>query len=1074
MRKLLVLMSMCLCIIVAHAQNRTITGKVTDDKGLPIPNASIKVKGTSVGTSANDEGVFTLSLPANAKALVVTSVSHNNQEVTIANNSNFTVVLTAADVKLDEVVVTALGIKRNKNTLPYAAQQIKGDDVSATRGNNVASALSGKISGLEIRQGNGIGGSTNVVVRGTKSLTNNNQALFVVDGTPIDNSVNNTSNQTTGRGGYDYGNAAADINPDDIESINVLKGAAASALYGSRAANGVIMITTKKGKKGLGITVNTGVIWNSMDKSTFPVYQKEYGAGYGDGYSKTADGSPDTRFWWKPNPWGGTGNILAVPTTEDASYGAKFDPNLMVYQWDAFFDKTSPYYMKARPWVAAAHDPSSFYENALSTNNSVSLDGGGDKGTYKLGYLRNDERGILPNSQVLKNMVNFGATYNLTDRLTSSATINYTKINGKGRYGTGYDGYNVNQNFRQWYETNMDVTEQKAAYFRTLQNMTWNWADVSGTTGKPIYTNNPYWVRYQNYETDTRSRYFGNVALNYKATDWLNILGRISLDSYDELQEERMASGSLAPAAYTRTNRSFRETNYDLIANFDKNITTDLNLKALAGINIRRTELSSIFATTNGGLVNPGLYAISNSLNPPAAPVEVYSPVATDGYFGGLTLTYKDFLTLDGTIRHDRSSTLPVGANEYNYPAVSGSWLFSKHLASQTWLSSGKIRVNYAQVGNSAAWGKVKDVYDVVAPFNGPLYSLPNTKNNSSLRPENTVSKEIGLEASFLRNRIGFDVTYYHTNTRDQLIPVATTTAIGYSSKFMNAGNIENKGIELSVFATPIRTKDFQWNINVNWTQNRNKVLELYDKSTNLQIASFQGGVSVNATLNQPYGTIQGKTWDRVNGEKLVKSNGRYSITSSTSNVIGNINPDWIGGVYNNFKYKNFSLGFLVDVRQGGDVFSLDMYYGLATGIYPVSAGKNDLGNDSRLPIAQGGGVIMPGVTADGKPNTTRVENIFGTYGYSYNPAANFIYDASYVKLRELTFSYALPANVVKKLGVFKGVEFSVVGRNLWIIHKNLPYADPEENLSAGNAQGYQSGAYPTTRSVGANLKLKF
>jgi hypothetical protein len=383
--------------------------------------------------------------------------------------------------------------------------------------------------------------------------------------------------------------------------------------------------------------------------------------------------------------------------------------------------------------------------------------------------------------------------------------------------------------------------------------------------------------------------------------------------------------------------------------------------------------------------------------------------------------------------------------------------------------------MNYAEVGSDAPWGSVRDAYDKPDPFGQAiLYSVTGTKKNEELRPERTKSKEIGLEMAFLKNRIGFDVSYYHTNTVDQIMPVSVSTSTGYTSKFYNAGNVENHGIELSMFATPVKTRNFSWDVNVNWTRNRNKVLSLYEDSKNLQLASFSGGVSVNAPVGQPYGMLQGKTWKYIDGQKVVDAEGRYIQTSTTNNIIGNTNPDWTGGIYNNFRYKNFALGFLIDIRQGGDVFSLDMYYGLATGIYKETAGKNDLGNPSRDPVANGGGVIMPGVTEDGKPNTIRVENEYGTYGYAYNPAAAFVYDASYVKLREMNLTYSLPQALISKLAPFKGIDFSLIGRNLWIIHKNLPYSDPEENLSAGNAQGYQSGAYPTTRTVGVNVKLKF
>lgn len=1067
MKKLLLIWVMVMTVFSSlFAQTRQVTGKVTSSEdGAALPGVSVSLKGTARGTTTSADGSYKISVGDGA-VLVFGFVGYKQQTISVGSQTAINVVLASDASELNEVVVTALGLTRTKNSLPYAAQQIKGDELTRVRSGNAFSQLSGKVSGVQITQGNSIGGSTNVVIRGSKSLTGNNQAMFVVDGVPIDNSVTNSSNQRTGRGGYDYGNAAADINPDDIESMTVLKGAAATALYGSRASNGVIMITTKKAKKGLGLTINSGLSVGTIDKTTFPKYQNQYGAGYSDPYQK------DGFFYFDAN--GDGQDDLVVPTSEDASYGTKFDGR-MVYHWDAF-DPAGPNFQKAKPWSAAANTPEKFYETAISNNTNIALDGATDKGSFKLGYTRNEDRGTLPNSSVIKNIMNISGTYQISPKLVASATSNFSVVSGLGRYGTGYDGLNVNQNFRQWYQTNVDIMEQKDAYFRNNKNVTWNWSDPSSAAGlKPIYTDNYYWTRYQNYQNDTRTRVFGNAMLNYKPTDYLNILGRITMDSYDEFQEERIAVGSTDIPEYSRYDRHFEEINYDLISNFDKNLTADINLKALAGLNLRKSLNRSIFAATNGGLIVPGLYSIANSKGTVSAPSENYNPREVFGIFGGATLTYKDFLTLDATLRQDKSSTLPVENNAYLYYAGSASWLFSHHLEDLPWLTSGKLRANYATVGNDAPWGSIKNVYDQPAPFGSTiLFSVPGTQNNPGLKPEQTISKEIGLEMAFMQNRIGFDLTYYHTNTLDQILPAAVSTATGYNSTFVNAGNIENKGFEVSVYANPIKTPDFSWNVNVNFTRNRNKVLSLYNESQNLQLASFQGGVTLNATVGEPYGILKGRTWKFVNGEKLVKANGYYDMTTTTTNNIGNVNPDWIGGVNNSFRYKNVTFSFLIDVKAGGSIFSLDQYYGAATGVLAESALLNDLGKPSRNDLADGGGVIVPGVLADGSKNTKRVGNDYGIFGYYRNPQHAFIYDASFVKLREANLTYSLPRAIVAKLGGVKGVDLSVFGRNLWIIHKNIPYSDPEENLSAGNLQGYQSGAYPTTRSVGFNVKLLF
>lgn len=1083
MRKIVSFFTLLMLVTaLAIAQPRTVTGRVLDAQGNPIPFATVTVRGTTTGVAADQSGNFTIQAAPNA-VLEVSAAGYQTSQINIGTQSTVELRMTTQG-NLQEVVVTALGQRRTRNQVPFAAQQVGGDEVSKTRTSNFVQNLSGKVAGLEMRQSNTLGGSTNVVIRGTKTMVSSNQPLFVIDGVPINNSnpksidpITGVAQQSTGRGGYDYGSGSADVNPDDIESLTVLKGAAATALYGSRGGNGVILITTKKGARGLGITVNSGVTVGKYDKSTFPTYQKEYGAGYGAFYG------PDHNEFFDKRDIDGDGVLdLVAPMYEDASFGGRFDPNLLVYQWDAF-DPLSPNFGKPRPWVAAANGPEAFLETQVSSNQSIMIDGGSDKGSFKLGYTRTDDKGILPNSRIDKNMVNFGGSYNITPKITANAAVNFTNTDATGRYGTGYDDKNPMTNFRQWWQTNVDIEEQKEAYFREGKNVTWNWTDA--TVLSPIYWDNPYFTRFENYETDNRNRIFGNVNLNFKPVEWLNIQGMVSTDAFDEIQEERQAIGSVTTSSYIRRNRRVSENNFNLMANVDRDISDDINLKGLIGTNVRKEHNEFILASTNNGLIVERIYALSNTANPMNAPVEIDGRRQVWGNFAGATFTWRDMVTLDATIRNDQSSTLPEGENSYWYPSVSGGFTFSELLPTANWLSYGKLRANYAQVGNDTEPYTTADVYNIGSPFGGtPLVSVSGTAANPALKPERTKSYEFGLEAAFLKNRLGFDVTYYNAKTFDQIFPVPISTSTGYNSRWLNSGNVRNKGVEVSMYATPVRNQNFSWNINLNWARNRNKVEELYvdpenpdNKIDNIVLGTFQGGVSLNATLGQPYGTIRGTDFVyHENGQPIIRQDNGYPVRTASSNiVIGNMNPDWTGGINNSLRYKDLSLSFLVDVRKGGDVFSLDLYYGLATGLYPETAGLNDLGNPKRDPLSAGGGVILPGVDSSGKANTKRASNSsFGLFGYGRNPNKAFVYDAGFVKLREVVLTYALPKTLVNRLNPFKGIDFSLIGRNLWIIDKDLPYADPEENISSGNLQGYQGGAYPSIRTVAFNVRFRF
>ena len=491
---------------------------------------------------------------------------------------------------------------------------------------------------------------------------------------------------------------------------------------------------------------------------------------------------------------------------------------------------------------------------------------------------------------------------------------------------------------------------------------------------------------------------------------------------------------------------------------------------------MNRININSILASTQGGLVIPGIYSLQNS-NVAVRPIDSQTKQGINAYYGQVSFGYKNFLYLDATARRDAYSTLPKSNNSVVYPSVSSSFVFS-NLITNNWLSYGKLRANYAEVGNGAPGQALLDTYAKFDPFNSSqMYSAPSVKNNPNLRPTVTTNYEAGLEMSFLDRRIGLDISAYRSLSSDQIFQVPFSTATGYSSKFINAGSIQNKGIEVMVNASPVSTKDFQWEIFVNWAVNRNSVVSLAQGIDNLQLGSFQGGVTINAVVGQPYGQIKGSDFTYLNGQKVVGANGRYVQNTNSNNVIGDINADWTGGVRNKLTYKNFALGFLVDMQKGGDIFSLDRSYGLATGLYAETAGNNELGNPIRNTVANGGGVILPGVLANGSPNNIRTpgpDQYGNVSGYRRAPNKAFIYDASYIKLREVSISYRFPTTWLQKMFI-EEMRFSVVGTNLWIIHKNLPDADPESGLGSGNlSAGYSVGSLPTTRNIGCNLTLKF
>jgi len=1062
-------------INLLQAQGVQVSGNVTSaEDGAALPGVSVVVRGTTIGAVTDFEGNYSITVPDASATLMFSFVGMLTQEVALNGQTKVDVVLESTSTELDEVVVTALGVSREKKSLGYSVQEVDGDAVSGTGQSNFAASLSGKLAGIQIKQPNTMGGSANILIRGSTSISGDNQPLFVLDGVPVDNSnyASNTGNYGTG---FDYGNVAQDINPNDIESISVLKGAAASALYGSRAANGVILITTKKGKtrKGIGVSVSSNFMVGKVDKSTLPRHQYEYGAGYGPFYE-----DPSGYFFYGDVDGDGV-NDLITPTSEDASWGAPLDGTLQVVQWDAL-DPTADNYGEKRPWVAPpeGHRMPSFFETSTKWVNTVSFDGGNKDGRFRLSYSNYDEKGILPNSELNKNTVNFSGSYNFTPKLTVNANVTYNHQKGLGRMGTGYGDFNVMQSFGQWFETQLDFERLKHYESPTGEHRTWNytyWDDLH-----PIFFNNPYWVRYKNYEDDYRDRLLGYISADYKFTDWLSLTLRSAIDTYHDVQNERTAIGSVGTSDYTMRNRNLLESNTDLMLRFNKNVG-NISFNGLLGANYRHRQQQRVTGSTVGGLVVPELYTVSNSVSPVDV-TEYLGILGEQSLYGNLSVGYGGFVYVEGTARVDQSSTLksnnPDADYTYFYPSVAGTLLLHElgGLKDLAWMNYLKLRINYAKVGAATGVYRTISTYDQNTNWGTlSLFSVANTLQNPNLKPEFTKSIEAGLEAYFFESRVGLDFAIYKTNSFDQIFSVPVSRASGYSSMYVNGGEMENKGIEVALHLVPVKTSDFSWNIDVNWFANRNTVISLAEGVKSLQLIS-EWDVVVSAAEGEAYGTIKGTDYVWTNGKRTVLDNGYLMVGDDPLAVLGNVQPDWNMGVGNRLSWKGLSLYALVDIQQGGDIASFNTRYGQATGVYAETAGNNPKGNPQRDPVADGGGNIFEdAVFEDGTPNDVYVPAYrWGRYWYYNNsPTARYVFDASYVKLRELSLSYSLPSSILGN-SFIRGVDISLVGRNLWIIHKNVVHFDPEVMFTAGNGQGIENGAYPSVKTIGVNVKLDF
>lgn len=1073
----LFLLALAIGVIQGAAQVTTVRGIVTtEEDGEPVIGASVIVKGTSLGTVTDVNGRFELSgLPPSATRLLISYISLMAKEVAIAPQVSVT--LKSDTHLLDEVVVTALGISREKKALGYTAQEVKQNALVQGKDNNLLNSLSGKIAGVRITNTQGDVGSSRIVIRGETSIAGENQPLFIVDGIPVDNSQLNARSS-----GRDFKNAIADLNPEDIKTLTVLKGPNAAALYGARAAHGAIVITTKGGdkrQKGIGITLHSSTQVSFV--ATLPEFQNLFGQGAGGRFSYV------------------DGKGAGVNDGVDESWGPRLDIGLLIPQFDSPLDADGN--RVATPWVSHPNNVRDYFRMGISTNSGISVARGDDKYQFRVGYNYEKQVSIVPDAGTNKTNISLNTDYHLAKWIVVGATANYIVYTAPSLPGSATpSGSNVRSNSPMlqflWFGRQVDTNSLKADYTRN-----WN----------SSYYDNPFWSASYNTQSQERHRLIGDLHAEFRLTDGLNVRFRTSTDWYNDRRKSKVKWGSAGAGSpygsYAEDAYTVKENNTEVLATYIKQLNKNWGIDALLGFNVRNKQYENNYQAAPR-LAVADLYTLTNSRDPLTSSNDFYR-LRQYGLYGSIQLDYRRWAFLNITGRNDWSSTLPVDNNSYFYPSVTASVLLSEAFG---WRSKAvnylKIRGGWSQVGADANPYQLATVFTSETAFNGnPLQSSSTIGMNPNLKPEKTSSIEAGFEAAFGDNRLYLDFTYYKTDSRNQILKLATTAASGYTSQVRNAGHIRNRGYEIQLGAVPIQTsKGFRWNLDLNYGANSSKVVKLDDEGLITSYQLYSSGIQILASVGEAYGTLFGTSYVRdANGNVVVDANGLPKI-STTNKTLGKFTPDWTGGISNTFSYRSLSLSFLIDASVGGSIFSNTNKTGKYTGVLANTLSGRDaehgglwyytdaMGNNVRLPespsysVSSDGlyyaqvngqstrvyqdGIMVEGVTESGSKNE-EVVSAEKYYHRIYSIAEANVYDASYVKLREVALSYRLPRLWTQKLHL-QEASVTLTGRNLWTIYKSVPNIDPESALTTGNAQGVEAYSLPTTRSFGVNLSVKF
>ncbi|MFA6056832.1 MAG: SusC/RagA family TonB-linked outer membrane protein [Taibaiella sp.] len=1040
--------------VQVYAQTKSaVSGIVQDERGESLPGATVTLSNTDNKFNAtaltNSDGLFSFTNVPLGKGytILVSYMGYDSQLLPDYNleggeQQSMVIKLKAKKSNLNEVVVTALGIKKEERALGYSAQKIDGQSLTDAPSSNWLNTLSGKVPGMNLQKLDGPTGSANIILRGNKSFDlDNNSALIVVDGIVVSNKVmsNNGGNNLASESPVDFGSAISDINADDIENVTVLKGPGAAALYGSRGANGAIVITTKSGKnkKGLGVTVNSSVTFDQVNN--WPDYQYQYGQGGAGGadyysYGATIDGA------------GTQGTSQA--------WGPKLNTGASYFQYNPITRKADTV---RTPWVSYDNNRKDLFRTGVTYNNSVSLDGGNDKTSMRLSYNNVQNKWILPNTGYTRNTINLSVQHKLNNKVRVFAKVNYTNKQSDNLPNLGYDNKTVTY-FLLGQAPNVDLNWYKDY-----------WIKENEQQFRPFSTllENPYFALYEQLNPVNRNAVFGNVGLAYDILPGLSFTAKSGIDFSQDISSSRQPKSSqrFIDGMYNEQNALRYEINTDFLLSYNKPIGKDFKL----GVSFGGNNMSYSYNRTKAAvsqLVIPGVYNLNNGVNRPVFSGYKEEKVINSLY-GFINLSYKDYLYLDITARNDWSSTLPLKNNSYFYPSANLSAIISDMFNIQSnVLSYAKLRASISSVGSDTRGYKISKYY-TGSPFAGSLEN-PDVMPNYDLKPEITHSYEFGTEVRLLKNRIGLDVAVYQNNTYNQILEVPVERASGYRAAAMNAGLVINKGIEATVWAIPVKLRNFSWKTTGLFSKNRGEIVRLQENVEAFQIASGPGGVALVGVPGGEIGDIYGRGYVRAPDGQIVYENGLPLLGTEVARR-GNANPDFKLGFNNEFTYKDFRLNILWDGEFGAEKYSL-MYSQL------MQQGKLN----ATIPGRDEGGILGDGVvlTEDGNyvPNETVVKAVSTFYGQHYvreNVESNML-DASYIKLREVRLDYNFKFSFFRRVGI-RNASIGVFGRDLLLISKWQIF-DPEAS-SINNGliiQGFEVGQLPSTRSMGINLKVGF